>query len=597
MLALYGHPDSGGIWEKHCEDQLKTVGWTPVNPEIRQSIFYHAELDLLLVIYVDDFKMAGPSKNLDKGWKTIESVIDMDPPEPFGRYFGCNHFEKHRPQVREDYWEVDTELGAVVEIDPANHQVEIDPANHQVRPKRPPPVKIDGVLARIDPELDEIRYGGNPGGRSVANLQGLHVGLSDKFRVQFLEDNQATITIVNKGDSEKMRHTESAQNVSFGWLKQQFEAEHFDDMVNVDTLEQVADIFTKPFAEKTKWLHALRLINHNLCSDVAQKWGKDSDSHLVAKPTIAAAGHGRPSLERVAQDLLTVKDFSYPGLCSANDFPTKEGFLDGLQAHVTRCGDAFLVFAGLQAQQFKDRADEQLRLHDCISQHQHHSSQHRTKDRYDAKVSDLKVADLGPLHPPIDRALKVFSVASYTCPSTAGHQTTPEMSTVPETITRLEAINKLGEEFSNTPDADWDATVKKLYQGVAVQTALSVCLAERQQGYKALYDVCRINDEGLGRIQPGCNRGREKAAIIVSDSTLIFKAGARTFVVEMAGPSGSTGEVKEVSFDDVIGSIPYRTEPHRTFSAVKEAMINNAKESGFMKARPGDFVGMRYQDG
>ena len=167
-------------------------------------------------------------------------------------------------------------------------QVEIDPANHQVRPKRPPPVKIDGVLARIDPELNEIRYGGNPGGRSVANLQGLHVGLSDKFRVQFLEDNQATITIVNKGDSEKMRHTDRTQNISFGWLKQQFEAEHFD-MVNVDTLEQVADIFTKPFAEKTKWLHALRLINHNLRNDVAQKGGKDSDSHLVAKPTIAAA--------------------------------------------------------------------------------------------------------------------------------------------------------------------------------------------------------------------------------------------------------------------------------------------------------------------
>ena len=80
--------------------------------------------------------MAGPSKNLDKGWKTIESVIDMDPREPFGRYFGCNHFKlprsahpfayvfdkktaapargDPRPQAREDYWEVDTELGAVV---------------------------------------------------------------------------------------------------------------------------------------------------------------------------------------------------------------------------------------------------------------------------------------------------------------------------------------------------------------------------------------------------------------------------------------------------------------------------------------------------
>ena len=138
----------------------------------------------------------------------------------------------------------------------------------------------------------------------------------------------------------------------------------------------------------------------------------------------------------------------------------------------------------------------------------------------------------------------------------AGHLTTPEMSTVPASITRLEAINKrepfqlaprsesvrlewchhhiwaaiLGEEFSNAPDADWDVTVKKLYQGAAAQTALSVCLGERQQGYRALYDVCKINDEGLERIQPGCNRGREKGAIIVSDSTLIFKAGARTFV-------------------------------------------------------------------
>ena len=95
-------------------------------------------------------------------------------------------------------------------------------------------------------------------------------------------------------------------------------------MVNVDALEQVADIFTKPFPEKTKWLHALRLINHNLCTDVAQKGGKDSDSHLVAKPTIAAASHGRPSLERIAQDLLMVKDFSYPGLLRvAAEFPTK----------------------------------------------------------------------------------------------------------------------------------------------------------------------------------------------------------------------------------------------------------------------------------
>ena len=33
-------------------------------------------------------------------------------------------------------------------------------------------------------------------------------------------------------------------------------------MINVDTKEQVADIFTKPFAENGKWFHALNLISH-----------------------------------------------------------------------------------------------------------------------------------------------------------------------------------------------------------------------------------------------------------------------------------------------------------------------------------------------
>ena len=84
-LALCGYPDLGGTWEQH---------WVAVLPEIWQSIFYHAELDLLLVVYIDDFKMAAPEANLAEGWKRISSVIDMSPPEPFGRYFGCHHFEK-----------------------------------------------------------------------------------------------------------------------------------------------------------------------------------------------------------------------------------------------------------------------------------------------------------------------------------------------------------------------------------------------------------------------------------------------------------------------------------------------------------------------
>ena len=73
-------------------------------------------------------------------------------------------------------------------------QVEIDPANHKVRPKTPCPVKIDGVIARVDPELDETRYGDNSGGRTIANLQGLNVGLRSQLSLRVTARRCATPT-------------------------------------------------------------------------------------------------------------------------------------------------------------------------------------------------------------------------------------------------------------------------------------------------------------------------------------------------------------------------------------------------------------------
>ena len=133
LLALYGHPDSGGLWEKHFEKKIAKNGWKPVLKEIWQSIFYHPKLDLLLTVYVDDLKMAGPTENIKKGWESIQSVVVIDDPEPFGRYFGCEHREegpimlketdhpfshifskknasvaRHKSEKRkEDYWEHD----------------------------------------------------------------------------------------------------------------------------------------------------------------------------------------------------------------------------------------------------------------------------------------------------------------------------------------------------------------------------------------------------------------------------------------------------------------------------------------------------------
>ena len=37
VLALYGHPDAGGYWEKHCEAALKNIGFTPIAEWKRSS--------------------------------------------------------------------------------------------------------------------------------------------------------------------------------------------------------------------------------------------------------------------------------------------------------------------------------------------------------------------------------------------------------------------------------------------------------------------------------------------------------------------------------------------------------------------------------
>ena len=167
------------------------------------------------------------------------------------------------------------------------------------------------AVARIDPELDEIRYGGKTSdGRSVAGINGLHVSLPAKFKVRVMEDNQATIAILLTGSSNTMRHTERTQKVSFAWLRQQFEFGNFL-MLNADTREQVADIFTKPFTDRSKWQHALRLIAHNDAfhtSKVAR--GNPKPTETAAAP----AKESSPASEELANSLLKSKDFTYDAL-------------------------------------------------------------------------------------------------------------------------------------------------------------------------------------------------------------------------------------------------------------------------------------------
>ena len=55
--------------------------------------YWHNKLQLMCVVYVDDFLLSGPSGNLAAGWKLIREHIVMDDPEKPGLFLGCDkHF-------------------------------------------------------------------------------------------------------------------------------------------------------------------------------------------------------------------------------------------------------------------------------------------------------------------------------------------------------------------------------------------------------------------------------------------------------------------------------------------------------------------------
>ena len=79
----------GGHWEQHCEEHLVKVGFKPIANW--RSTFWHPKLKLLLNVYVDDFKLSGPTCNMTAGWKLIRQGLDIEEPGPLSLYLGCCH--------------------------------------------------------------------------------------------------------------------------------------------------------------------------------------------------------------------------------------------------------------------------------------------------------------------------------------------------------------------------------------------------------------------------------------------------------------------------------------------------------------------------
>ena len=88
-LALYGHPKSGKWWEDHMHARLVAGGWEMI--EEWNSCYWHERLRCFMIVYVDDFKMAGPKENLAEAWKTVRKDIRVGEPANVDHFLGVKH--------------------------------------------------------------------------------------------------------------------------------------------------------------------------------------------------------------------------------------------------------------------------------------------------------------------------------------------------------------------------------------------------------------------------------------------------------------------------------------------------------------------------
>ena len=72
--------NSGVYWQRYCGRQCKAAGFEQVS-ENWPSVYYDYKRHILLVVYVDDMKMAGPKVELASAWERLGERIKLEVPK------------------------------------------------------------------------------------------------------------------------------------------------------------------------------------------------------------------------------------------------------------------------------------------------------------------------------------------------------------------------------------------------------------------------------------------------------------------------------------------------------------------------------------
>ena len=91
--ALYGHPESGGHWERHLTEKVKLLKGRPIYEHPSSFFFERNPLtgeawQLLLTVYVDDLLLSGPAPCHDEFWRQLRRRVELEDPEPIDRFLG-----------------------------------------------------------------------------------------------------------------------------------------------------------------------------------------------------------------------------------------------------------------------------------------------------------------------------------------------------------------------------------------------------------------------------------------------------------------------------------------------------------------------------
>ena len=116
-MNLYGHPTAGNTWGDDCHGRLSKCNFYLVCEEFPGLYLHKTFHQIVLVVYVDDFRMAGTPEHLDACWKLVSGCITIDKPQRALRMLGINTREFTRTtstinptstsiEVRLKQWEV-----------------------------------------------------------------------------------------------------------------------------------------------------------------------------------------------------------------------------------------------------------------------------------------------------------------------------------------------------------------------------------------------------------------------------------------------------------------------------------------------------------